>query len=114
MRSGARILTNPTLASSYTTSLVPEQSLASARLRAIETGRWVLQASTTGYSAVVSAGGEVVLRSDLREQTVLTTSVELRSGNTWATDLGKLPISLIAVGLLAGNTLSQIRRRSSR
>lgn len=113
IKAGARILTNPTLASSYTTSLVPEQSLASARLRAIETDRWVLQASTTGYSAIVSAGGDVVLRSDLREQTVLTTSVELRSGNTWATEFGKLPISLIATGLLAGAALFELRRRSS-
>jgi apolipoprotein N-acyltransferase len=113
IKAGARILTNPTLASSYTTSLVPEQSLASARLRAIETDRWVLQASTTGYSAIVSANGDVVLRSDLREQTVLTTSVELRSGNTWATEFGKLPISLIAMGLLAGTALFEFRRRSS-
>jgi len=113
IKAGARILTNPTLASSYTTSLVPEQSLASARLRAIETDRWVLQASTTGYSAIVSANGDVVLRSDLREQTVLTTSVELRSGNTWATEFGKLPISLIAMGLLAGTTFFEFRRRSS-
>ncbi len=114
IQAGARILTNPTLASSYTTSLVPEQSLASARLRAIETDRWVLQASTTGYSAVVSAKGDVVLRSALREQTVLTTSVELRSGNTWATEFGKLPISLIAMGLLAGTVLFELKRRSSR
>jgi apolipoprotein N-acyltransferase len=113
IKAGARILTNPTLASSYTTSLVPEQSLASARLRAIETDRWVLQASTTGYSAIVSANGDVVLRSDLREQTVLTTSVELRSGNTWATEFGKLPISLIAMGLLAGTALFEFRRRPS-
>jgi len=113
IKAGARILTNPTLASSYTTSLVPEQSLASARLRAIETDRWVLQASTTGYSAIVSANGDVVLRSDLREQTVLTASVELRSGNTWATEFGKLPISLIAMGLLAGTALFEFRRRPS-
>ena len=113
MRSGARILTNPTLASSYTTSLVPAQSLASARLRALETDRWVLQASTTGYSAVISAAGLVVLRSDLREQTVLTGTVELRSGNTWATELGKLPIFFLATLLLAGSALFDIRRRPS-
>jgi apolipoprotein N-acyltransferase len=113
IKAGARILTNPTLASSYTTSLVPEQSLASARLRAIETDRWVLQASTTGYSAIVSPSGDVVLKSDLREQTVLTTSVELRSGNTWATELGKFPISLIAMLLLAGTALFEFRRRLS-
>ena len=48
INNGARIITNPTLASSYTNSTVPSQSLASARVRAIETSRWVLQASTTG------------------------------------------------------------------
>ena len=113
IQSGARIITNPTLASSYTNSLVPEQSLASARLRAIEAGRWVLQASTTGYSAIVDPDGRVVVRSDLKEQVVLTTQVQLREGNTWATRFGKLPISMLAVFLLVGSGLINFRHRRS-
>ena len=113
IRSGARIITNPTLASSYTNSLVPEQSLASARLRAIESDRWVLQASTTGYSAIVAPDGKVVARSNLKEQTVLTSQVQLRTGDTWATRFGKLPISILATLLLGGSALVGSRRRYS-
>jgi len=111
IRSGARIITNPTLASSYTNSLVPEQSLASARLRAVESDRWVLQASTTGYSAIVAPDGKVVARSNLKQQTVLTSQVQLRTGDTWATRFGKLPISILATLLLGGSALVGSRRR---
>ncbi len=114
VQSGARIITNPTLASSYTNSLVPEQSLASARLRAIEADRWVLQASTTGYSAIIDPEGRVVLRSDLKEQVVLTSQVQLRDGNTWATRFGKFPISILAIFLLAGSALASLKHRYSR
>ena len=110
----AQIITNPTLASSYKNSLVPEQSLASARLRAIESDRWVLQASTTGYSAIVAPDGQVIQRSNLREQTVLSSPVELRSGQTWATKFGKKPISVFALLLLITSALVSSRSRHSR
>tara|TARA_Y100001958_G_C21205903_1_gene532004 strand:- start:594 stop:1763 length:1170 start_codon:yes stop_codon:yes gene_type:complete len=111
---GAQVITNPTLASSYENSLVPEQSLASARLRAIESDRWVLQASTTGYSAIVAPDGRVVQRSNLREQTVLSSPIELRSGQTWATSLGKRPITLFAAFLLIASALVSSRSRHSK
>jgi len=113
IQSGARIITNPTLASSYTNSLVPEQSLASARLRAIESDRWVLQASTTGYSAIVAPDGRVAVRSDLKQQIILTSQVQLRTGDTWATRFGKLPVSVLAAMLLGGSALAGSRRRDS-
>ena len=105
VRAGGRIVANPTLASSYSTSVVPSQSLASARLRAVETGRWVLQASTTGYSAVVSPAGEVTHRSELRESIVLAGEVELRSGSTPALALGSWPLIVAAAVVLAWSVL---------
>ena len=114
IRSGARIITNPTLASSYTNSLVPEQSLASARLRAIEADRWVLQASTTGYSAIIDPDGRVVARSDLKEQAVLTSEVQLRDGITWAIRFGKFPVSVLAIFLLSTSALLSLKHRYSK
>ena len=111
VRAGGRIVANPTLASSYSTSVVPSQSLASARLRAVETGRWVLQASTTGYSAVVSPAGEVTHRSELRESIVLAGEVELRSGDTPALVLGSWPLIVAAAVVLAWSVLPAGRRR---
>jgi len=96
----ALLVANPTLASSYRTTHVPEQTLASAQLRAVETGRWVVQSSTTGYSAIVDPDGDVIDRTGLTEQRVVTAQVQLRDGKTWPTRTGKLPITLLAIGLL--------------
>ena len=113
VQAGGRIVANPTLASSYTTSVVPAQSLASARLRAVESGRWVLQASTTGYSAIVSPEGQVIERSDLREAVVLAGEVELRSGTTPAIFLGSWPLIVLAAAALGGQALhwGRVRRK---
>ena len=100
INNGARIITNPTLASSYTSSAVPSQSLASARLRAIETSRWVLQASTTGFSAIIDPDGKVIEKTGLKNQQVLSSMVELRSGRTWAVSLGKTKITWFSMLLL--------------
>jgi len=113
VRAGGRIVANPTLASSYSTSMVPSQSLASARLRAVETGRWVLQASTTGYSAIVSPDGDVTHRSELREPIVLAGEVELRSGDTPALVLGSWPLALFAAVVIAW-CVSPVRNRRNR
>lgn len=110
VQAGGRIITNPTLASSYTTSMVASQSLASARLRAIEAGRWVVQSSTTGFTAIVDPGGEVVERTALREAAVVSATAELRSGETWAVRLGKWPVTLL--GLVALTGAGWTRRRS--
>lgn len=113
VRAGGRIVANPTLASSYSTSVVPSQSLASARLRAVESGRWVLQSSTTGYSAIVSPGGEVTHRSELRESVVLAGNAELRSGTTPATVLGSWPLTAVAAIVVAW-CLVRLRSRPNR
>ena len=111
VRAGGRIVANPTLASSYSTSVVPSQSLASARLRAVESGRWVLQASTTGYSAIISPDGEVTRRSELRESVVLSGDVELRSGSTPATALGSWRLGVLAAGIVVGQMLYPLMKR---
>ena len=112
VQAGGRIVTNPTLASSYTTSMVAAQSLASAQLRAIETGRWVLQSSTTGFTAIVDPEGTIVERSGLREATVLSATAQLRSGQTWATQLGKWPVTLLALLVVAfASRVEALRRR---
>ncbi|WP_419551686.1 apolipoprotein N-acyltransferase [Candidatus Poriferisodalis sp.] len=114
VRAGGRIVANPTLASSYSTSVVPAQSLASARLRAVESGRWVLQSSTTGYSAIVSPKGEITHRSELRESVVLAANVDLRSGSTPATVLGSWPLMLAAVVVLASCAVTAARTKRQR
>ncbi len=112
---GGEIIVNPTLASSYRTTHVPEQSLASARLRAVESGRWVLQSSTTGYSAIVDPSGRVVARTGLREARALSADIERRTGRTWPVRSGKVPITVVALVVLgAGFVVPLLRDRGLR
>jgi apolipoprotein N-acyltransferase len=108
-RHGAVVMLVPTNASSFSTGQVPAQELAAARLRARETGRWVVQAAPTGYTAVVNAQGHVLAHSDLGREAVIRRTVERRSGQTPATRLGDGLPALAA--LLAGMAAAALRRR---
>lgn len=104
---GGQAIIGPTNASSYPDTRVPEQTLASSRLRAVEADRWVLQVAPTGYTAAVDAEGRVLDRSGLREQRVVYATVELRDGETWATRFGRVPLlSLAVIGWVLGWALS--------
>ena len=96
-RHGAGVLLVPTNASSFSTGQVPAQELAAARLRAMETGRWVVQSAPTGYSAVVDEGGKVLAHSDLSAQGVIQRTVQRRAGQTAATRLGDGVPALLAL-----------------
>jgi apolipoprotein N-acyltransferase len=95
------ILLNPTNGASYTWTILQSQQVASSRLRASETGRWVVQAAPTGFSAFVSPGGDVIDRTDVGEQTVITHAVPERAGTTWYSLLGDWPWRLLAIAVLA-------------
>lgn len=103
VRHGARVLLVPTNASSYRTSQVPGQELATARLRAIETGRAVLQAAPTGFTAVVGPHGAVRARSRLGDPAVLEANVGLRTGLTPAVLLGEWPLVALAAAVLGAS-----------
>ena len=109
VRAGGRLLLVPTNASSYRDAQVPAQQLAVARLRALETGRWVVQAAPTGYSAVVDHHGHVLARSGLGGAAILRHEVQLRTGRTVFVSLGPAPVLLAAAATLA---LAHLRRRA--
>lgn len=104
------ILLNPTNGASYTWTIVQSQQIASSKLRAAETGRWVVQVSPTGFSAFVSPEGEVLQRTDVSEQRVITMDVPLREGSTPYSVLGDWPWYLAVLAVFA---LSWWRSRSS-
>ena len=109
---GGDLLLNPTNGSSFTGTQVQAQQVASSQLRAIETGRWVLQAAPTGFSAIVTPGGEVVERTGVSERAVVHGSVELRTGRTWAVAVGDwLPVGLALASVAAGWWLELRSRR---
>jgi apolipoprotein N-acyltransferase len=92
---------------------MPALELGAARMRAIETGRDVLQAAPTGFSAVVDHRGTVRQRTNLGDREVLTATVERRSGNTLYTRLGDGPfvfLTLLALVIAWGFTIRASRR----
>lgn len=108
----AEVLLNPTNGSSYTGTLVQSQQVASSRLRAIETGRWVVQVAPTGFSAFVSDTGEVHDRSAVSERRVEVRDVPDRDGRTLSLIWGPWPPFVLAVALVAAANL--LDRRTPR
>ena len=104
------MIVNPTNGASYTGTIVQTQQVASSRLRALETGRWVVQAAPTGFTAVVNSDGEVLQRTSVSEQRVLYDSIELRDGFTWYTNLGDAPFIVALIVLLVASMRCLARR----
>ncbi|MFT4597378.1 MAG: apolipoprotein N-acyltransferase [Paracrocinitomix sp.] len=101
MNNGGLIQLNPTNGSSFWLTIVQTQQVASSQLRAIESGRWVLQAAPTGFSAIIEPDGTIVERTAISEARVLQGEVELREGNTWATRFTWYPMFFIAFAAYA-------------
>jgi apolipoprotein N-acyltransferase len=74
-----------------------EQQLALSRLRAVEHGRTVAIAATSGISAVVAPDGSVVRRTSLFTPAVIVADVAERHSMTVATRLGAAPEWLLAL-----------------
>ena len=93
-----------------------EQQTAMARIRAVESDRAVVYASTTGESTIIAPDGAVITRSGIWRQAILDARVPLVSYRTLADRVGAWPeyvlvlVTVLALGL-AGLTL---RRRGNR
>ncbi|MCU1462579.1 MAG: putative Apolipoprotein N-acyltransferase [Acidimicrobiales bacterium] len=97
---GGALLLVPTNAGSFATGQVPAQELGAARLRAIETGRDVVQAAPTGYTAAIDARGRVRARTGLGAGAVLRATVARRTGKTPYVRTGDGPLVLVGVGFV--------------
>ncbi|MFB6890463.1 apolipoprotein N-acyltransferase [Kitasatospora sp. NPDC056327] len=95
---GARILVVQTNNATYARTGQPEQQLAMSRLRAVEHGRAVLIAATSGISAVIAPDGSVVQRTEELTAAELSATVPLRDGTTVAARVGAVPEWTLAVG----------------
>jgi apolipoprotein N-acyltransferase len=112
VRAGGEIVLIPTNAASFATSQVPTQQLAAARLRAVEAGRWLLQAGPTGYSAVIDQSGELRDRSVLGRRQVLHAEVPTRTGLTPFARYGPGPwVAGSLLALLVAWVSPRLRRR---
>jgi apolipoprotein N-acyltransferase len=90
-----------------------EQQLAISQLRAVEHGRAVLIAATSGISALVRPDGTIVDRSAEFTRDVIVGEAPLRTARTVADQVGEVPEWLLAaVGVVALALALRQNRRS--
>ena len=88
-------------------SLGPHQHLDIARMRAIENGKFVLRATTSGISAIIDQHGDIINQSSMFEKTILISEYKDYFNQTIWNKIGNLPlimlllISFIVVALVS-------------
>jgi apolipoprotein N-acyltransferase len=101
VNAGAQILVVQTNNATFGRDGETWQQLAMARLRAVEHGRSVVVAATSGASALIAPNGTVIARSALFTPALLNSALVVRSGRTVADRVGAWPEHVLeAVGLL--------------
>jgi len=115
VRGGGQIVVNPTNGASYWLTILQSQQIATSSLRAVESGRWLVQTAPTGFSAIIGPDGRVRQRTGVSEQAVLRARIPRLSATTPAQATGDLPALLLALGALAtvGFVTLQGRRRDA-
>jgi apolipoprotein N-acyltransferase len=107
----AHLLINVSNDAWFGDSIAPDQHLQMARMRALEAGRFMLRATNTGITAVITPTGEVADRLPQFETGVLSAIVQPYSGATPYTRSGNAGILMLCLLLLVpGGYLA--RRRS--
>lgn len=81
-------------------SAMPFQQLQMARLRAIESQRYVLSATNNGVSAVINHLGDVIAQSPQFQQHVLRATVEPRTGVSPFIHYKNIPVLLLLFCIL--------------
>ena len=81
-RDGSEVLLIMTNNASFGTGAGPLQHLAAGRLRAVETGRTIVQAAVTGISAVIEPSGQTRSETGLYQDTVIRVQAPARDGIT--------------------------------
>ena len=89
-------------------SLAPHQHLQITRMRALETGRYLLRSTNTGISAIIEPDGQIQARTAQFKQEVLTGIIQPLQGSTPFVRWGYYPILLFSLLLLvlAGSKLA--------
>lgn len=81
-------------------SLAPRQHLEIARMRALETGRYLLRATNTGISALIDPKGRVLAFSPAFQQDVLSGEILPMQGMTPYVRVGNWAVVLLSVLIL--------------
>lgn len=110
---GADVLVIVTNDAWYGQSPAAWQHLQAARMRAVETGRYVLRAANTGVSAIISPQGSITASAPWWTQAVVKGTYRTSKVTTLYQQWGDLPV-LILAGLIVLSGGLWSRRRSVR
>jgi apolipoprotein N-acyltransferase len=112
VRDGAELLVVQTNNASFGRTAETSQQLAMSRVRAVEHGRSVLVAATSGISAVIAPDGSTVDESRVWTRDLLVHPVPLATGRTLASRAGAWPEwGLVLVAGVALSFAGTLRRR---
>ncbi|MFG1796633.1 apolipoprotein N-acyltransferase [Nocardia sp. NPDC049149] len=114
MRAGAQLLTVPTNNATFGDSEMTYQQLAMSRVRAVEHGRALVVAATSGVSAIITADGAVRQESPQFVPAALVADLPLRTSNTLATIVGPAPERLLVIVTAVTIAIAGWRRRQNR
>jgi apolipoprotein N-acyltransferase len=98
----AAFLVNVTNDGWFGDTIEPHQHMQMARMRAMETGRFLLRSTNTGVTAIVSPKGEIIHQALLFQETVLTGTIKPMGGMTPYAKWGDKPVIWVMVILLLG------------
>ncbi|MDQ1484541.1 MAG: apolipoprotein N-acyltransferase, partial [Actinomycetota bacterium] len=112
---GGQLIVVQTNNATYLHTPETHQQLAMSQLRAVEHGRSVVVASTSGISAVIAPDGRVLAQSGELTTAIIDRAVVTRDSLTVADHLGAWPEWVIAIlgvfAVVAGAAASAVRRR---
>lgn len=111
VRDGAQLLFVPTNNATFGDTDMTYQQLAMSQVRAVETGRAVAVAATSGVSALIDPRGAILTGSEIFQPAILEADLPLRTGNTLAVTLGPWP-QLLAVACAVAGFLYALRRQT--
>ncbi len=101
---GATVLVTITNDAWYDGTSAPRQHLNMARMRAVETDRYLLRAGTTGISALVDPAGQIVQQLEMGKQGIIYAPFQPRTSVTPYVHYGDwfswLAIAFVAVGIV--------------
>lgn len=110
----AHMLVNVSNDAWFGDSVAPHQHLEMARMRAKETGRYLLRATNNGITAIINAQGQVTARAPQFVPYTLIGEAQAYAGMTPYVRFGNLPILIVLAGAVIIAALPVARRSRRR
>ena len=113
VRAGATFLVVPVNNVSYGFTAASDQHLQMSRIRAVETGRWIVDAAASGVTAFIDPSGRVTARTGLFETAILRERIATSTERTPYVRLGDA-VPWCSLVLVLGLALTPRRRAGAR